>query len=137
MMACTSEIQNTLFQKGERAPSDYFTGTAWVKILVNEPVFNCQIANVNFEPGARNNWHRHPGGQILLVTEGTGYYQEKGGQIQLLSKGDTVKILPDVEHWHGAAHDSEFTHIAVNTNTQMGIVEWLQRVTDEEYNSFR
>ncbi len=131
----STENQNTLFQKGDRAPADYFTGTAWVKILANEPVFNCQIANVDFEPGARNFWHRHPGGQILLVTEGTGYYQEKGKPIQLIRKGDVVKILPDLIHWHGASPGSTFTHIAINTNTPKGIVEWLQEVTDEEYGS--
>jgi len=133
----STENQNAIFQKGDRAPVDYFTGSAWVNILVNEPVFNCQIVNVDFEPGARNFWHRHPGGQILLVTEGTGYYQEKGKPIQLLHKGDVVKILPDVIHWHGASPDSAFTHIAVNTNTLIGIVEWLQKVTDEEYGSFK
>jgi quercetin dioxygenase-like cupin family protein len=131
------ENQNALFPKGERAPADYFTGTAWVRILVNEPVFNCQIANVNFEAGARNFWHRHPGGQILLVTEGTGYYQEKGKSVQLIQKGDVIKIPPDLIHWHGASRDSAMTHIAVNTNTPKGIVEWLEKVTDEEYNSFR
>jgi len=136
MAMSTSENQNAIFQKGERASADYFTGTAWVKILVNEPVFNCQIVNVNFAQGARNYWHRHPGGQILLVTEGTGYYQEKGKPIQLLRKGDVVKILPDVEHWHGATPDSELTHIAINTNTPKGIVEWLQKVTDEEYKGY-
>ena len=134
----TSENQKTIFPKGEKAPADYFTGTAWVKILVpNDPALNCQIGNVVFESGARNNWHTHPGGQILIVTEGTGYYQEKGKPIQLLRKGDVVKILPDVEHWHGASRDSEFTHIAINSNTQKGIVVWLQRVTDEEYSSFK
>jgi quercetin dioxygenase-like cupin family protein len=132
-----SENQSVIFPKGERAPADYFTGNAWVKVLANEPLFNCQIANVNFEAGARNFWHRHPGGQILLVTEGTGYYQEKGKPIQLLHKGDVVKIPPDLIHWHGASRDSEMTHIAVNTNTPKGIVEWLEKVTDEEYNSFR
>ena len=132
-----SEIQNPIFPKGEKAPADYFTGTAWVQLLVpNDNTFNCQIGNVVFEPGARNNWHTHPGGQILIVTEGTGYYQEKGKPIQLLRKGDVVNILPDVVHWHGASHDSEFTHIAININTQKGIVEWLERVTDGEYNSF-
>ncbi|HEV7424215.1 MAG TPA: cupin domain-containing protein, partial [Candidatus Paceibacterota bacterium] len=70
-------------------------------------------------------------------TEGTGYYQEKGKPIQLLRKGDVVKILPDIEHWHGATADSEFTHIAINSNTQKGIVTWLQRVTDEEYNGIK
>lgn len=133
-----SESKTVIFPKGEKAPADYFTGTAWVQLLVpNDPALNCQIGNVVFEPRARNNWHTHPGGQILLATEGIGYYQEKGKPIQLLCKGDVVNIPPDIEHWHGAAPDSEFTHIAINTNTQKGIVEWLQRVTDEEYNSFK
>ncbi len=73
----------------------------------------------------------------LIGIEGTGYYQEKGKPIQQLHKGDVIKILPGIEHWHGASPDSEFTHIAINTNTQKGIVEWLQRVTNEEYNSFK
>ena len=134
----TTEPQNTIFPKGERAPADYFTGTVWVKMLVpNDPNLNCQIVNVIFEACARNNWHTHPGGQILISTDGIGYYQEKGKQIQLLRKGDVVNISPDVEHWHGASPDSEFTHIAINPNTQKGIVVWLERVTDEEYNSFR
>ena len=131
-------MNTMIFPKGEKAPADYFTGTAWVRMLLpNDSTLNCQIANVVFEPGARNNWHTHPGGQILIVTDGIGYYQEKGKQIQLLRKGDVVNILPDVEHWHGASPDSEFTHIAINTNTQNGIVVWLQRVTDEEYKSFK
>lgn len=126
--------ENKIFPKGEKAPSDYFTGTAWIEPLVpDDRTFNCVIGNVTFEPGARNNWHTHPGGQILIATEGTGYFQEKGKSIQLLQKGDVIKIHPDVEHWHGASPDSEFTHIAISTNTQKGIVRWMQRVTDEEY----
>lgn len=133
-----SENQNIIFPKGEKAPIEYFTGSVWIKILVpNEATLNCQIANVVFEKGARNNWHTHPGGQILIVTDGIGYYQEKGKPIQLLRKGDVVNIPPGVEHWHGASHDSGFTHIAVNPNTQKGVVVWLERVTDEEYNSFK
>jgi quercetin dioxygenase-like cupin family protein len=88
-----------------------------------------------FEPGARNHWHSHPGGQILIVTDGVGYYQEKGKSKQVIRKGDVVKILPDIVHWHGAATDSEITHIAINTNTQNGVVVWLQPVTDDEYDS--
>lgn len=134
----TTENQNTIFPKGERAPADYFTGSVWVKMLIpNDPTLNCQIGNVVFEPGARNNWHTHPGGQILIVTDGTGYYQEKGKPIQLIRKGDVVNIPPDIEHWHGASHDNEFTHIAINPNTQKGLVVWLERVTDEEYNSYK
>jgi len=129
-----SENKTTIFEKGEKAPAEYFTGTVWVKLLVpNDQTLNTQIGNVVFEPGARNNWHTHPGGQILIVTAGVGYYQEKGNLIQIIRKGDVVTIAPDLEHWHGASPDSEFTHIAVNPNTQKGIVVWLQRVTDEEY----
>lgn len=133
----TTENQNTIFPKGEKASSDYFTGTTWVQILVaaNE-VFNTSIGNVTFEPGARNNWHTHPGGQILLVTDGVGYYQEKGKPIQQLNKGDTVTISPGIIHWHGASPHRWFTHLAINTNTQLGIVNWMERVTDEVYNSF-
>jgi quercetin dioxygenase-like cupin family protein len=132
----TSENQSPIFPKGERAPADYFTGIVWLKMLVTvDDTFNTSIGNVTFEPGARNNWHTHPGGQILIVTDGVGYYQEKGKAIQILHKGDVVRIPPDVKHWHGASHDSQFTHIAVNSNTQKGVVIWLERVTDEEYNS--
>jgi quercetin dioxygenase-like cupin family protein len=134
----TSESQNNIFPKGDKAPAEYFIGTAWIKPLVpNDTTFNCQVGNVVFEPRARNNWHTHSGGQILIATDGTGYYQEKGKPVQLLQKGDVVKIAPDVEHWHGASPDSEFTHIAINPNTQNGIVVWLGRVTDEEYNNFK
>ncbi|HTE09966.1 MAG TPA: cupin domain-containing protein [Chitinophagaceae bacterium] len=137
-MMDNSANQYTIFAKGEKAPADYFTGTAWIKSLVPaDDIFNTVIGNVVFEPGARNHWHTHPGGQILIATDGTGYYQEKGKPIQLLRKGDTVSIPPAVIHWHGASPDSAFTHIAVNTNTQKGIVEWLQSVTDEEYNSYQ
>lgn len=134
----TNENQNTtgIFPKGDKASPEYFTGTAWVKTLVaNDDTLTTIISDVVFEPGARNNWHTHPGGQILICTEGTGYYQEKGKPIQTLHAGDVVKILPDVEHWHGASPTSRFTHIAINVNTEKGVVNWLQPVTEEEYNS--
>ena len=132
------ENYNTIFPKGEAGDQTYFTGKAWVKYLVpNDDTFNTLVLNVVFEAGARNHWHKHPGGQILIATHGTGYYQEKGKAIQLLNKGDVVKIAPDIEHWHGAIPDSEFTHIAINTNTHKGIVAWLTNVTDEEYNSYK
>jgi quercetin dioxygenase-like cupin family protein len=132
-----SNSENTIFPKGDKAPADYFTGTAWIKPLVPvDTTFNTVIGNVTFEPGSRNNWHKHPGGQILIVTDGIGYFQEKGKPVQLIKKGDVIKILPEVLHWHGATPDNELTHLAINTNTQKGIVDWLERVTDEEYSSF-
>ena len=134
----TSANHNPIFPKGDKAPADYFSGTAWVKILLpNDPALHCQIANVTFEPGARNNWHTHPGGQVLIATDGIGYYQEKGKSIQVIRKGDVIKILPGIVHWHGASHNSEMTHLAINTNTQKGIVEWLEPVKDEEYNNMQ
>ena len=133
-----AENQHSIFPKGERAPADYFTGTVWLQPLVQQDsVFNFLVASVTFEPGARNNWHTHPAGQILLVTDGIGYYQEKGKPIQLLHKGDVVNIPPDIVHWHGASPGSQFTHIAISMNSPKGVVVWLDRVRDEEYNSFK
>jgi len=133
--------ERTIFPKGEkisgeRIANDHFTGTVWLQVLIpDERTFNCPTFNVTFEPGARNNWHKHPGGQILLVTGGKGYYQESGRQAQVIREGDVVKLLPHVKHWHGAAPDSWLTHIAISTNVQQGDAEWLEPVTDEEYHN--
>lgn len=130
-----TENGNAIFPKGERASADYFTGTAWVNILVSkDETESFSVGDVVFEPGCRNNWHTHPAGQILLVTDGKGYYQEKGRSARLLTKGDVVKIPSDLEHWHGATRNSSFTHIAISNITKDGAVKWLQPVTDEEYN---
>jgi len=85
-----------LFPRGAVIPGDHFKGTAWLEMLDTDPVFNCPIGNVTFEPGARNSWHKHPGGQILLVTGGSGFYQERGKPARRLRRGDVVKILPNV-----------------------------------------
>jgi quercetin dioxygenase-like cupin family protein len=105
-------------------------------LMTDEDVFGSRIGNVTFEPGARTNWHSHPGGQILLATNGSGYYQEHGRPIQLLRTGDVVEIGPSVVHWHGATPSGEFTHVAVVTNSLGGSTVWLQPVTDEEYGRF-
>jgi quercetin dioxygenase-like cupin family protein len=132
-----AEHPGSIFPKGEPADPRHFTGTAWIKSLVaNDDILTTVISNVVFEAGARNNWHTHGGGQILIATQGRGYFQEKGKAIQPLCEGDVVKIAPGVLHWHGASPDSEFTHLAINVNTDKGLVEWLERVTDEEYGSF-
>jgi quercetin dioxygenase-like cupin family protein len=132
-----SQIGSTVFPRGRRITSDNFTGSVWVEMLVTEEeVFGSRIGNVTFEPSARTNWHSHPGGQILLVTNGAGYYQEQGGPIQLLRSGDVVEIGPDVVHWHGATPSGEFTHVAVVTNSLEGSTVWLQPVSDAEYNRF-
>lgn len=129
-----SEI-DTVFEQGEKNPyGKYFTGQTYLTMLsANDPVFNAPIGNVTFEPGARTNWHKHSGGQILLVTGGTGRYQERGGNIRILNKGDVVRIAPDMEHWHGAAPDSWFTHISIETNMPNNTVTWLEPVTNDRY----
>ena len=133
-----SEHQTAIFPLGGKASADYFVGTAYVKMLVPQnPAFNTTVGNVVFEPGCRNNWHSHKGPQILICIDGEGYYQEKGQSIQLLRKGAVVQILPGVIHWHGATPDSEFTHIAIGPNSQLGVADWLEPVSDKEYNSYQ
>ena len=126
-----------IFPKGEISNTDNHTGTVWLTEL-NQPdsIFNFSLAQATFAPGAKLDWHIHPGGQYLLITNGTGYYQEKGKQIQVVHKGDVIKCLPGVAHWHGASRDSSFTYIA-STPTQKGKTMWLKRVTDAEYNNVK
>lgn len=122
------------FPKGDRAPEQNFTGVVWLNNLVaNDSLYDCMVANVTFEPGARTKWHQHPAGQILLVTAGEGYLQEKGGALQTIKKGDVIKCMPGVEHWHGATPTTSLTHIVIMTNTHKGIVTWRQAVTEQEY----
>ncbi|GFZ30781.1 cupin [Clostridium zeae] len=130
--------ESIIFSKGQKITNNYFIGDTWLEMLVgNDSTFNCPIGNVTFSPGARNNWHKHPGGQILLVTSGKGYYQEEGKEAQLLQAGDVVKISPNVKHWHGATADSWFAHIAISTNVKEGNAEWLEPVTDDEYSRLK
>lgn len=132
----TGSTPSSIFPKGERAPAQNFTGTVWIKSLVNnDSTFQCVVGNVEFEPGARSNWHRHPTGQILLVIEGAGYYQEKGQPKRLLRKGDVIQAPPGVEHWHGASAKQAMTHVAIVPNTEKGGAIWLQPVTDQQYHS--
>lgn len=133
-MAAT--VVKDVFLKGEKLPeTPNFTGEAWLSMFVTKAdSMDCTVGNVTFAPGVRNSWHSHPGGQILLCTSGEGRYQEKGKPIQVLRPGDVVKIAPNVVHWHGAAPDSEFTHIAIGPQQSKGGAVWLEPVTDEEYN---
>ena len=119
-----------------RLPADYFTGNGWIQTLVRNEQVACNVARVSFEPGCRNHWHTHPAGQILIATEGKGYIQKRGEPVQELLAGDVVVIPANEEHWHGAAPDSLFTHIAIQPVPEGKEVNWMSAVTDEEYNSF-
>ncbi len=123
------------FAQGEKNPfGAYFTGQTYLEMLcTRDNVYNSSIGNVTFEPKARTNWHKHSGGQILLVTAGEGRYQERGKEILVLKKGDVVKIAPDVEHWHGAGPDGMFAHISIEPNIPNNSATWLEPVSDEEY----
>jgi quercetin dioxygenase-like cupin family protein len=122
-----------VFPKGEKIVSDNFTGTAYLQMLIAADSLNpTAVGNVTFEPGARSKWHSHPAGQILLVVDGVGYYQEKGQPKKILRKGDAVKCPPNVPHWHGASADTAFVQIAI-TGREKGETVWLEAVTNEEY----
>src|SRR5688500_18273089 len=127
---------NAIFPKGEKGPAENFTGNAWASGLVaDDSIYNTVVGNVYFEPGARSNWHRHPSGQILIITDGVGYHQIKGQPRQTIKKGDVVKCPANVEHWHGASPDSGMQQLYILPKTEKGIVKWLQKVTNEEYNN--
>lgn len=109
----------------------YFSGMSFLNALVTDPM---RVTNVTFEPGCRNNWHiHHKGGQILLCTEGTGWYQAEGESPRLLVSGDVVNIPAERKHWHGATKDSRFVHITLSVPAEGASVEWLEPVSDEDY----
>ena len=115
------------------SPNPNFTGEVWLAPLSGKKELNVPMTNVTFEPGCRNSWHSHKAGQLLIATAGIGYYQEKGKPARRLFPGDIVEIAPDVVHWHGAATDSWFAHIAITTNPQDNAAVWLSPVSDAEY----
>lgn len=124
-----------VFPQGE--PNDayarYFTGRSWLA-----PLGDSQLgtSNVTFEPGCRNWWHiHHRGGQVLVCIAGRGWYQEEGRPARALGPGDVVSIPPEVKHWHGAARDSWFQHIAMSVPAEGASAEWVAPVSDAEYDA--
>ncbi len=137
ILEIASTPKNEMFATGDKntAYAKYFVGQSYLNPLTTEGV---KIANVTFEPKCRNNWHiHHKGGQILIVVQGRGYYQEWGKPAQELKAGDVVNISPEVKHWHGAAPNSWFSHLAVEVPSEGGTTEWLEEVSDKEYNQLK
>ena len=123
-----------VFEIGEpnTAFAQYFIGQSYLKMLTTERV---GIGNVTFEPGCRNNWHiHHKGGQILLCTDGEGWYQEWNQAAVKLHPGDVIYIKPEIKHWHGASADEWFTHVAIEIPADGASNEWLEPVDDIHYN---
>ena len=130
-----AQQKSGVFGIGEKntAYAKYFVGQSYLNMLTTERVVT---ANVTFEPGCCNNWHiHHKGGQILLVTSGRGYYQEWGKPAQELHAGDVVNIPPEVKHWHGAAKNSWFAHVAIEVPADGASNEWCEPVDEEAYNA--
>lgn len=121
-------------QPSKAGPADYFTGT----VRIDSPFSGTEPARVGgaivtFEPGARTAWHTHPLGQTLIVTQGRGWIQKEGGPIEEMNQGDIVWIPEGVKHWHGATSQTAMTHIAIAESLNGSPVEWLEKVTDEQY----
>ena len=135
-LSMQSNAQETpLFPKGEIATVDNHTGTVWLtELAMPDSIFNLSLAQATFAPGAKLDWHIHPAGQYLLITDGIGYYQERGKPVQIVRKGDVIKCMPGVEHWHGASPKNSFAYIGI-TPSQKGKTIWNKRVTDKEYES--
>ena len=123
---------STLFPLGEKLDSENFSGVVYLKMLTESDT-PCPIANVTFSPGCINSWHVHMGGQILLVTGGRGWYQAEGEAAKELRPGDVVRIPPGLRHWHGAAKDSWFVHLAVELYPEKGPARWLEPVAPADY----
>lgn len=132
--------ESSIFPVGgeNTAFAQYFDGTSYLNMLSLEQVV---VGNVTFEPGCRNHWHIHKasegGGQILLVAAGRGYYQEWGEEPQELHPGDVVNISPNVKHWHGAAPDSAFQHLAIEVPGKDTSSEWCEPVDEAFYKSLK
>ncbi|HTE25867.1 (R)-mandelonitrile lyase [Flavitalea sp.] len=128
------ENNSPIFQQGEKLTNEYFTGDAYLKVLLaRDKNSDFVIGHVTFEPGARTNWHTHPKGQVLIVFEGAGFYQEKGKPAQPIQKGDVINIPENMEHWHGASSVSKLAHIAITNFKDEVNVVWLKPVSDDEY----
>ena len=122
-------------QPSQNGPEEWFTGTVRIDYLFQaiEPA-RAGGAQVTFEPGARTAWHMHPLGQTLIVTSGCGWVQREGGSIEEIRPGDVIRFVPDEKHWHGATASTAMTHIAIQESLNGSPVEWMEKVTEEQYN---
>jgi quercetin dioxygenase-like cupin family protein len=128
------EVTRNGSQPSTKGPADHFTGSVRI-----DPLFRPEApsalagASVTFEPGARTAWHTHPRGQVLVVTAGSGWVQQWGGRAQEIRPGDVVRIPPGQKHWHGAAATTALTHVALQEQVDGKTVEWLEKVSDGQY----
>jgi quercetin dioxygenase-like cupin family protein len=130
----TMEITRGGSQPSRKGPAEYFTGAVRVDPLFQAPdPARVSGGSVTFEPGARSAWHTHPLGQTLIITAGFGWVQREGGQIEEVRPGDVVWFPPGLKHWHGATPTTAMTHIAIQEALDGKNVDWLEKVSDEQY----
>lgn len=128
------EIKRVGAQPSTKGPADWFTGTVRIDPLLQASApARVACASVTFEPGARTAWHTHPLGQTLLITAGCGWAQREGGPIEEIHPGDVVWFAPGEKHWHGATQKTAVTHIAIQEALDGKAVDWLEKVSDEQY----
>jgi len=128
------EVKRSGSQQSSKGPTDWFTGNVRIDPLFETPdPARVRGASVRFEPGARTAWHTHPLGQTLIVTSGVGWAQHEGGAIEEIRAGDVVWFAPNEKHWHGATPTTAMTHIAIHEALNGKTVEWMEKVTEEEY----
>ena len=128
------EIKRIGSQPSSKGPTDWFTGTVRI-----DPLFQASApartssGSVTFEPGARTAWHTHPLGQTLIVTVGCGWVQREGGPIEEIRPGDVVWFAPGEKHWHGATPTTAMTHVAIHEGLDGKLVDWMEKVSDDQY----
>jgi quercetin dioxygenase-like cupin family protein len=128
------DIKRSGSQPSGKGPTEYFTGTVRIDPLFEAPdPARVRGASVTFEPGARTAWHTHPLGQTLIVTTGSGQAQRWGGPIEKIRPGDVIWFAPGEKHWHGATSTTAMTHIAIQEQLSGSTVDWLEKVSDEQY----
>ena len=128
------ELKRNGTQPSAIGPEQYFTGHVRIDPLFEAPEpARARCASVTFDPGARSAWHRHPLGQMLIVTSGVGWVQSEGGPKVEIRPGDVVWCPPNEKHWHGASSTTAMTHIAIQEALNGKVVEWMEKVSDEQY----
>lgn len=121
-------------RSSHRGPETYFTGRVWLTPMFSaDAPARARGASVTFEPGARTFWHTHPLGQTIIITEGRGWVQRLGGPIETVTTGDVVWFEPGEKHWHGASSETSMTHLAVHEELDGIAVDWLEAVTEDQY----
>ena len=129
------QIQRTGSQPSGKGPAEYFTGSVRIDPLWSAPEpARAAAVSVTFEPGARTAWHTHPLGQTIIIVSGSGRAQRFGGPVEEINPGDVVWFAPGEKHWHGASPATAMTHIAIQERLEGRTVDWLEKVTDEQYN---